>query len=84
MTKNKYYNALIDFINSHKDWEVLLKKSPYNMKTIKRCETNPNWVMFVYNLFDSDLQNDIVKACRGSVLEIVDNKVVRPICMPFT
>jgi T4 RnlA family RNA ligase len=32
--------------------------------------------MFVYNLFDSDFTNPIVKECRGIVLEIVNDKVV--------
>lgn len=84
MTKNIYYNALINFINSNPNWKTDLKKPPYNLKTIKECPYNPSWTMFVYNLFDSDLQNPVVKACRGSVLEIKNNKVIRPICMPFT
>lgn len=43
--------ALINFIKEHKDnWEELLKKEPYNLKSIKHCFYHPEWTMFVYNL----------------------------------
>ena len=67
---------LIDFINNNKDWKLKLKQPPYNLKTVKNDEIHTNYYMFVYNLFDSDFTNPIVKECRGIVLEIVNGKVV--------
>ena len=79
----KYLNSLIDFIKNNDNWEKELKKSPYNLKTIKRCDWNPNWVMFVYNLFNSDLSNYVVRACRGTVLDI-NGKDVKVVCYPYS
>jgi hypothetical protein len=39
--------------------------------------------MFNYNLCTSDLQNDIVRACRGTVLLINENEI-KPISVPYT
>jgi hypothetical protein len=35
-------------------------------------------------LFESDLDNNVVKACRGSILEILDDGTVNVICAPYT
>ena len=84
MYNNRYVNALISFINAHKeDFKKLLLKNPYNLKTVKSCSWKENWYMFVYNLSKSDLKNDIVRACRGIVLYI-DEKETKPVCVPYT
>ena len=76
--------ALINFIKEHKDnWEELLKKEPYNLKSIKNCFWNQSWWMFVYNLFDSELTNEVVRNCRGVVLSI-NGDDVKPISVPYT
>lgn len=81
--ENKYINALVNFVKENDDWENLLKKAPYNLKSIKWCMWQPNWCMFVYNLFNSDLTNDVVRGCRGTVLEI-NGKDVKVISAPYT
>jgi hypothetical protein len=81
--ENKYINALVNFIKENDDWETKLKKNPFNLKTIKWCTWQPNWCMFVYNLFNSELTNDIVRGCRGTVLEI-DGKNIKVISAPYT
>lgn len=80
---NKYLNALVEYVKFNPNWKIDLKKSPYNLKTIKECSWHPNWFMFVYNLFDSELTNDVVRGCRGTVLEINGNDV-KIISAPYT
>lgn len=81
--ENKYINALVNFIKENDDWEIKLKKAPYNLKSVKWCLWQPNWCMFVYNLFNSELTNDVVRGCRGTVLEI-NGKDVKVISAPYT
>ena len=81
--ENKYINALVNFVKENDNWEELLKKDPYNLKSVKWCMWKPNWCMFVYNLFNSELTNDVVRGCRGTVLEI-NGKDVKVISAPYT
>ena len=84
MYKNKYINALINFVkNNPKDYEEKLLEEPYNLKNILTFPNNPTWKKFNYNLFGSDLSLDIVKACRGTVLEINGDEV-KVIAAPYT
>lgn len=79
-----YYNSLQDFIESHPtSFQKELKKGPYNLKSVKQCPWNEKWWLFMYNLFDSDLRNPVVRASRGSCLEIENGKT-KVICAPFT
>ena len=80
---DKYISELISLIKNNDNWKTLLKENPYNLKTIKECSWHKNWFMFVYNLFDSDLSNYIVRACRGTVLEI-NGKDVKVISYPYS
>ena len=81
--ENKYINALVNFVKENDNWEELLKKDPYNLKSVKWCTWKQNWCMFVYNLFNSELTNDVVRGCRGTVLEI-NGKDVKVISAPYT
>ena len=84
MYNNRYVNALINFIKEHKtDYKKLLLKAPYNLKTVKSCTWHPNWYIFMYNLSQSSLKNEIVRACRGIVLYI-DEQEVKPVSVPYT
>lgn len=67
---NKYLESLVKFVEDNENFVELLKHAPYNLKTLKECSWHKGWYMFVYNLFDSDLKNDVVRACRGTVLEV--------------
>lgn len=80
---DKYISELISLIKNNDNWKTLLKENPYNLKTIKECSWHKNWFMFVYNLFDSDLSNYVVRACRGTVLEI-NGKDVKVISYPYS
>ena len=72
---------LIDFINEHADWEVLLSQAPYCLNISRDQKFGRNLVMFKYNQINSDFSNDIVKECRGLILDMTDGVV--PFSVPF-
>lgn len=74
-------NHLINFIKTHENWKEDLQKAPYHLK-IKSASYNENWWMFTYNLFNSDFTQPICQLSRGTVLEIVGDKVT-PVCIPL-
>lgn len=79
------FSPLYKFIKRHPStWKKKLKESPYCI-TIKSPNYNKDWYMFSYSQFDSDFYNDVVKCCRGTVLEVKGKffKRIRPICLPF-
>lgn len=81
---NDCYNRLIELIEENpNDWQSILKQKPYSLKSIKQSFYNENWYMLVYNLFESNLVNPIVKACRGTVVDISNPKDVKIICAPY-
>ncbi len=80
----KNFEELEKVISTHKDWQELLKKEPYNLKTIKPFVEHPNWFILSYNLIESDFKNPIVCQCRGTVVEVFDNGAARVICGPYT
>lgn len=77
--------ALVEYINTHADWQTSLKKAPYNFKTVRNDPENPTFWIFVYNLFDSDFTNPVVREARGIVLDInpETNKVQGIVCHAF-
>lgn len=82
--QNKYVEDLIRFIKENEDWKDKLLHKPYSLKNILNVSYIPNSFMFNYNLFESELSNPIVKACRGTILEISpDRSVVKPVALPF-
>ena len=80
----KNFEELENFISTHKDWQELLKKEPYNLKTIKPFVLHSNWFILSYNLIESDFKEPIVRQCRGTVVEVLDNGKARVICGPYT
>lgn len=81
----KNFEELEEFIkkNLNKNWQEKLKKKPYNLQSVKQFENHPNWWMLVYSLFESDLDNKVVKQSRGTVVEVLDDGTVNVICAPF-
>jgi hypothetical protein len=73
MSEKDNYKTLINFLENDPDWEKSLTKLPYAIKA-KRHPTLP-LVLLKYSQFDSDFSNPIVRCCRGSVLEVIYNKV---------
>lgn len=82
--QNTYVNDLIAFIKDNDDWREKLLDKPFSLKNIVDVPYHKDWYMFNYNLFESELSNPIVKACRGTILEISpDRSVVKVVCLPF-
>ena len=81
----KNFEELENFIkeNLNKNCQEKLKKKPYNLKSVTQFDNHPNWWMVVYNLFDSELSNKIVKQSRGTVVEVLDDDTVNIICAPY-
>jgi hypothetical protein len=77
---------LIDFIKSNDNWRDLLASDPYNV-AVKDYEGNESdligLTIFVYNQIESDFHNEIVRECRGSILDLSDPKDPKVICRPF-
>lgn len=60
---------VLDFINTHPNWEDILSSPPYNI-IIKWKEP---FVLLKYNSLDSDMSNNIVQECRGLILKKIGN-----------
>lgn len=71
---------LIDFIKEHSDWEVLLSQAPYCLNISRDRKFGRNLIMFKYSQQDSDLSNNIVKECRGIIL---DEDTLESISVPY-
>ena len=74
---------LIKFINNHPNWEEIISSKPYSTRH-KRHPEFQNLVMFHYKTNNIDFSSHPFRlATRGTILEIVDNKVCRVICHAF-
>ena len=71
---------VLEFIKEHKDWEVLLSQEPYCIKVSKDEMFGKRLVMLKYNQIDSDFNEEIVRECRGLIL---DEDSLEPISVPF-
>ena len=79
----KNFEELENFIKENpKNWQDKLKKAPYNLRSVTQFPNNPDWYLLNYNLIESDLNNKIVKQCRGTCVEVKDNNV-KVICAPY-
>jgi len=67
---------LLDFIHRNTDWEEQLSNAPYHIN-IKRSD---GFILLSYGM-DSDFCIDVVRECRGIILDETDN--YRPVCVPF-
>lgn len=68
-----------EFIQNHPDtWETKLSEAPYALKIKRSSFANGRYVMFNYNMLESDNYNLIVAEARGLVLDSQnDFKIVR-------
>ena len=66
------------FILEHADWEQLLQAAPYALKIKRSSFADGRYVMFNYNMIESDNYDPIVAEARGLVLDSANNfKIVR-------
>lgn len=66
----------IKFIKENNNWKELLQQAPYCL-TIKEDE---HYYLLKYNQFESDFTNEIVKECRGL---IIDKDTLEPVALSF-
>jgi hypothetical protein len=67
---------IIDFIKDNPEkWKEILSEKPYCL-TIKEED---DFILLKYNQIDSDFTNEIVRECRGLILD----KNFKPVCVPF-
>lgn len=65
------------FIKSHLDWEKLLTEKPYCLDVSKAEFNGRKLVMLKYNIISgSDYNEEIVRECRGLILDAGDFSVV--------
>jgi hypothetical protein len=67
---------LIEFIKSNLNWEQKLHEKPYYI-TVKRKD---KFILFNYSQIDSDFYKQLVRECRGIILE---EETLIPVCVPF-
>lgn len=65
-----------EFIKQNDNWEQILAEKPYCLKIKKDDE----YTLLSYDQIKSDFYNEIVRECRGIILE---NKTLEPVCIPF-
>lgn len=66
----------ISFIKNYDNWKELLVAEPYCLK----IDEETNYVLLTYSQTESDFSLDIVKECRGL---IVDKNTLEPVALSF-
>ena len=69
-----------EFIRDHKDWRDIIVKEPYFIGISEKTMFGRNMVLLKYNQRESDFTQDIVRECRGLILDSDTNEVI---CHPF-
>lgn len=60
---------VLNFINTHDDWEEILAQPPYCIK----INRDGKYIILKYNQLGSDFTLPIVRECRGSIFYLNDN-----------
>jgi hypothetical protein len=66
---------LVEYIKNNQNWERDLQLDPFYLTITKMKK----FTLFYYNQIKSEFNNDIVRECRGLIL---DNEF-NPVCVPF-
>ena len=65
--KNKL--CIQKFIEEHADWEKLLSEKPYCISISRDVMFGRKFIMFKYSQIDSDFNIELVRECRGIILD---------------
>lgn len=65
---------LLDFIRDNENWKDLISEKPYSIKVVE----NEKYILLKYNQIESDFNLEIVRECRGIILDNSLNVVCRP------
>lgn len=66
---------VINFIKSNSDWRDILSKEPYNLT----INDDSGFTILKYSQINSDFNNEIVRECRGLIID----QSLNPVCIPF-
>ena len=66
---------VIEYIKNNPNWREILSNTPYNI-TIK---DDGDFTLLKYSQIDSDFNNEVVRECRGLIID----KNLNPVCVPF-
>ena len=66
----------INFIKNNNEWKELLSKPPYSLD----IKEDDNYYLLKYKMIESDFSNNIVKECRGLV---IDKDTLNPVALSF-
>lgn len=70
---------LVNFLTTHKeDWRDVLSNSPYYIE----IKDDGNYSILKYNLLMSDMNLELVKECRGTIIR-KENDGYKIVCYPF-
>jgi len=76
--KNKL--RIQQFIEQNPDWEQKLQEKPYCITISRDMMFGRKLVMFKYSQIESDFHSELVRECRGLIL---DENTLEPVCVPF-
>ena len=70
---------VLNFMNTHDDWEEILTQPPYCIKVNR----DGAYILLKYNQLSSDFALPIVRECRGSIFYLNDNGKYECVCRAF-
>ena len=65
-----------EFIHTNSDWEAKLQEKPYCITISRDIVHGRELIMFKYSQIDSDFMNEIVRECRGLILDAQNFEIV--------
>ena len=69
-----------ELIKNNKDWRDALSNAPYHLVISEKEMYGRNLVCLKYNQIESDFSQEIVRECRGLIL---DSDTADIVCYPF-
>lgn len=71
---------LLNFLNSHpSNWRNLLSRDPYNIE----IKDDGEYSILKYNMITSDMNLEVVKGCRGTIVRKNRDGSYKIVCYPF-
>jgi hypothetical protein len=71
---------IAQFIAEHPNWEEILSGSPYFITVSRDVWNGRNLILLKYSQFDSDFHSEMVRECRGLIL---DGDTFEPVSVPY-
>ena len=74
-----HFTHLQEFIRTNENWKDVIHHKPYCVR-ISPCPFNDKWNLLMYNMHHCDFSLDVVRECRGTVVDDDGNII----CAPYT